>query len=196
MYGLDSTVRFAALPLATRIDLALAQLVGWRYGGPFFPTRPGWFPTRTRVASAPAEELIDCSSLVAWLLAQVYPMAPWSQTEYRELQVFDVSKPFSAMDAVVRVGVGRRWNSAESPADGDTVLVQNWRKLDPPEGGHLYLARVKSKEFVEVIESTSRDDNGDGARDGVQRVVRRGWLDLPPGHKQCVVLTPNGLVGA
>lgn len=193
MYGLPSIAAFEALPLETRIRLAVSDLLGWGYGGqaappgPFVPSRPAWWPQKVGApeADGEAQERTDCSTLTAWSLARVYPSARWTVAAYQDLQIQDAARPWSPIEALERLGVAQE---VTAPTPHRWHLVQSWRSLKPLEGGHARLAYV-DRDHVRVLESTTRDDDGDGVHDGV-RWIRLASPAAIPGTSRWATLRP------
>jgi hypothetical protein len=141
--------------LTTRIERAAALLLGWRY--PPRPTVPVYPPTTPpgfplRAARADHEQAINCSTMTAWLLYEVY-RGGWEHRDYGDLQVFAdrlPAHPDAPILAVERRGVGVRVDALDQ--DG-WHLVQGWWRRSPP-GGHALIAEVRGS-AVRVLESTS-----------------------------------------
>lgn len=191
MYGLSSIAVFETLPLETRIRLAASDLLGWGYGGlqappgPFVPSRPSWWARGVGApeADGEAQERTDCSTLTAWVLARVYPSARWTVAAYQDLQIQDAARPWSPIEAVERLGLGQE---ATTPTRHRWHLCQSWGSLSPLQGGHARLVYV-DRDHVRVLESTTRDDDGDGVRDGV-RWIRLASPAAIPGTSRWAVL--------
>ena len=185
--------------LDTRIRLAASSLLGWGYGQPpRVPVRPSWWPASTKVATTERDELIDCSTTTAWVLAEVYPDGKWvldpraaffylpngqrsgsvhrTEADYAALQIFAGQSPWSPIAAVERVGVGIQ---VTTPSAGRWHLVQSWRDPKALQGGHSRLIYVREDGSLLVLESTTRDDDADGVRDGVRWVTLPGAASVP-----------------
>lgn len=185
MFDPLSRAAFEALPLEVRIRVAASELLGYGYGGPAVPRRPSWWPRGVGAPEATTEqdERIDCSTLTAWVLAEVYPSARWTVAAYQDLQIQDAARPWSPVEAVERLGLGQQ---VAAPTPFRWHLVQSWRSLSPLQGGHARLVYV-DRDVVHVLESTTRDDDGDGQRDGV-RWVRLASPAAIPGTARWAVL--------
>lgn len=185
MFGMSSIAAFEALPLETRIRLAVSDLLGWGYGGPFVPVRPTWWPRAVRVASGEREELIDCSTLTALVLSSVYPTARWTTAAYEDLQTFKGRLAWSSVDALERLGLGQQ---VAAPTPHRWHLAQSWRDPVAMTGGHARLVYV-APDGLRVLESTTLDSDADGVRDGVRWISLRSVAEIP-GTTRFAVLRP------
>lgn len=183
MYGLPSIAAFEALPLEARIRLAVSDLLGWGYGGPFVPERPSWWPREVRVATGEREELIDCSTLGTLTLSRVYPSARWTLEAYADLQTFKGRPAWSSIEAVERLGIGRE---VASPVPHRWHVGQWWRDPVAMTGGHFRIF-FAGPDGLLVLESTTLDSDGDGVRDGV-RWIAAGPIAGIPGSCRLAVL--------
>lgn len=151
------------LPLDVRVRLAVADLVGYRYGRQVtYPaSRPG-LPSEL-VQSGPA--LIDCSSATAYVLLTAC-RGRWTFERYDELQIVDARRPWSPIEALELAGAGSR---TDGPVPGTWSLCQAWgddslEDGDGVEDGHSRLVHVDPDgDGLLVFESTSRD-SGIGPR--------------------------------
>lgn len=152
---------FRALSLEVRIRLAVADLVGYRYGRDVeYPAqRPGLPAQLVGIGT----RRIDCSSATAYVLATAYPGGAWTRGRYRELQIMDPSRLWSPLDAVELAGIGSR---VPGPVPGTWALCQAWgdARLDDGDGvedGHSRLVQVgPDGDALLVFESTSRGGIG------------------------------------
>ena len=153
---------FFALPLDSRIRLAAAEFLGWRYGtGRMvrFPSARPMLPAKL-IREGDGASFIDCSSFTAYILATAVRGA-WTPDRYRELQVMDVLDPWSPIAAVVRADAGIQVDPQTIPL-GAWALTQAWvdadtRDGDGLSGGHARLVRFHDRDRMLVLESSSRD---------------------------------------
>ncbi len=146
------------IDLDSRIRIVASELLGWRYGSPGYPRRLASITQTDSLVDS--RRRIDCSSLTAFVLTNAFPFAGWVFDDYRDLQIYDASRPFSPIDAVTRRGIGQ---AAEAPIAGRWHLCQTWIKLDPLGGGHARLFRAIDSDRMEILESTNLE-NGIGPR--------------------------------
>lgn len=152
---------------------AVPYLRGWRYGR---TPRVAWpWPKGVRgpaVATTDAERETDCSTLTASILMRAYPDAGWTQLDYQGLQVWDATLPASPVGAAVRVGIG------EPVLEGAAEtwhLVQGWRVLDPPAGGHAFIVYDRGTGQIDVLESSSIGKIGPRWRTTTWAMLRRAY---------------------
>lgn len=97
-----------------------------------------------RVYGHRGDSTTDCSRAVESILSRVYGRSV--ESEHAALMVFDPSQPFSPIDAVERLKIGKRGAGHVPP--GRWAVVQGWRKLDsnghvpnpsPSPNGHAFL---------------------------------------------------------
>ena len=148
--------QFVDLPLSARIHLVASEFLGWRYGRDIrYPRVRPMLPSRL---VDPRGQQIDCSSLTTYVLVSVFPHGEWSMPRYRELQIFDVRRPWSPLEAVEAAGVGV---AIDGPEKGAWALSQAWKDAsiddgDGLSGGHARIVYFRSEDDLLVLESTSR----------------------------------------
>ena len=119
----DLTIdEWLALDLDTRIRLAASSYLGWRYGEGRFAFGGGVIDPK--LVGPPSTT--NCSTFTVALLTAAYPNAPWTQQDYKDLQIFTMARPLSPIDAVVRLKIG---SVVPVPLEGRWHLVQGWRTL-------------------------------------------------------------------
>lgn len=192
LLGLDRDA-WLALPMGTRIELALWLYRGWSY--PEEQTTPVAVAyespaVRLEVATSASRRRINCSTLTASILTAVFPTAPWDSQAYGQLQVYREQLPANAdspIDAVERVDVGRRFEvdvaSATGPRWFDGYhLVQGWRSVPPYDAkasGHAFLVLAVGGRPRLKIDSTITGHQG-------PRAVGTSWAELRQGYPRAL----------
>lgn len=119
------------------LDLALAFAFARELGGKTYG-----HPSRADMAAGDRRTITNCSVGSAEVLVSVY--GERVRGEWKALMISDPSQPFSPVDAVERLGIGRR---CDTPRSGCWHLVQGWRVLDgngwvpspgPDPNGHAF----------------------------------------------------------
>jgi len=111
---------------------------------------------------APGDEELNCVRFTLATLRAAFPSAPWTRDAERDLLIShgDAGRPFSPLDAVEALEVGRR---VVAPMPGFWHLVQSWRRLTdgripPADGrvnGHAWLWYAVDEEAGWILEATS-----------------------------------------
>ena len=167
--GMLAVDDYAQRPLTERILFAAVSFLGWRYSGASnrgqvrLPMRrtPGMerLPDTLFDPEGFLNHGIDCSSLTSFVLLTVFCRTHWTPADYEGLQVQDRARPWSPIESVERVGVGRRIKTLRP---GRWYLTQAFRQISPDlSGGHARLCRCIDGDRLAVLESTSaRNDVG------------------------------------
>ncbi len=148
-----SKAEWLGLPLGARIRIAASYYLGWGYdiGRPRVAYASPAVPPELVVTTA-AET--NCSTLTASVLTACYPHLEWERRDYQDLQVWDIGRPGSPVDAVVRVGAG---HAVSSFGDVGWHLVQGWRSA---RSGHAFLVRAWPDGWLDVLEASGKGHGG------------------------------------
>ncbi|MEE8471675.1 MAG: hypothetical protein V3S82_00750 [Dehalococcoidia bacterium] len=162
-----------------RILAASSHFLGWGYasqtGQNRLPVIRGCLPP-SLVLKAGDSHLIDCSTFTTALVCYGFPGVEWDAMAYRDMQVQDATRLWSAPEAWVRHGLGGVLDNI--PADG-WGMYQSWvdDKLeefdgDGISGGHQWLFNAK---HGLRLHSSSRDHIGPTMDRGVSWAWLKGY---------------------
>lgn len=131
------------LPLEYRIRFAAGLYIGWGYHKSNV-SFAYWSPSvpEKLILKPFATGMTNCSTLTTSVITACFPSSHWDSRSYGDMQVFKDRLPgnfSSPIDAVERVGIGKRLDQGFAP--NLWHLVQGWRTLGPPRG-HAFLVRA------------------------------------------------------
>lgn len=144
---------------------AFSEVAHWGYAWTDtmvrFPRMRAGLPASRVVEDPRRYHHINCSSLTAYLLFTVYPS--WDSTAYGDLQIFDMDRPWSPIDAVARCDAGEVEDSFDV---GQWYLLQTWTRLgtDRPRGHARIVKCLSSRGELWALEANRGGDALPGVR--------------------------------